>query len=153
MPIGVRLPSLGGRLAAGLGIFVGLGAFLILVPLDVLSTLVAHGVLSGITSGTIVLGGLLFAGLSAAAYVARPTRAYGPVCAGRSLAGILYLLLVAASATLSIPVGPTGSAVLGYSELILWLAIAPALGLVAAIAVTFADLKDPWARRRREFPG
>ncbi len=149
----IRLPHLGWRALVGVLLFVVYALLLVAGPLYVLGLVTAHGVVVGASVLEIEIGGVTLAALGATAYVVRPTRAYGPALLGRAAVGVVYLLLLAPAAYVSLHLGGAGSLTLGGSELVLWLAVVPMVSFVAALFVTISDERDPTVRLRREFPG
>jgi hypothetical protein len=151
--VGIRLPHLGWRALVGVVLFVLYVVLFVALPLYALSFIAGHGIVLGPSVALLEFGGLVLAALGAAVYVTRPTRAYGPMLMGRSVAGVVYLLLLAPLAALSVPLNGQGSITLSGSELVLWIAVVPLLSLGAAVFVTASDARDPTVRLRREFPG
>lgn len=151
-PPGVRLPSLAGR-AAVAGLLLGvLLALTVGLPAILLTQLGAHGVSSSITPLDTTLGGIAISVLSAAAYLLRPTRAYGPVVVGRAVATIVYFLLLVQYATVAIPVGSGATATVDYAALLQVLALLPLFGVVGGALVAVSDLRRLDDRLRAEFP-
>ncbi|MHB8351637.1 MAG: hypothetical protein ACYDFT_02950 [Thermoplasmata archaeon] len=150
-PSGTRLPPFGTRLTIGILILIPSVAITVGAPAYLLE-LLGHGQESTVTDLTIVIGGSIVSVLSSAAYVLRPTRAYGPTSAARSAALILYLTLLASYARLTIPLGLETTATITYSEMLLALSVVPLLWLVSALLVTLSDIWDPVARLRIDFP-
>ncbi len=151
-PSGTRLPPLRTRLLLGLLLLLASIAVTVGAPAYLLHLLgEGHGY-SSVNDLQIVVGGTVVSILSTAAYVARPTRAFGPLSAARSAALILYLTLLASNATLTIPLGGASTATVTYSGMLLALSVVPLLWLMSALLVTLSDIWDPVARLRIDFP-
>lgn len=150
--IGIRRPRWGWRIAGAAAILIVLLLLFVVVPLRLLGLVRGFGISTGTNLTLLVLGGCAFAALAAASYLLRPTRAYGPTLAARAAVGIVYLVLLAPFATARLILGGSFDATVGVSALLLWLAIVPAVNLVAALFVTASDARDPRVRLRREFP-
>ncbi|MGI0052852.1 MAG: hypothetical protein ACREC5_03170 [Thermoplasmata archaeon] len=123
---------------------VGLPAYLL--------SLLGQGSSSSVTDFQIVVGGSIVSALSSAAYVLRPTRAYGPVVGAQAVGTILYLSLLGSHATIAFPIGSATTAVANYSQLLFFLTFVPVLWLGGALLVTLSDIWHPTARLRDEFP-
>lgn len=150
-PSGTRLPSLAGRLVVGVMVLIFSIAITVGAPAYLLQ-LLGHGQGSSVTDLQLVVGGSIVSVLASAAYVLRPTRAYGPTSAARSLALIFYLTLLIPNARLTIPLGLETTATVDYSVMLLALSVVPLLWLVSALFVSLSDIWDPVARLRIDFP-
>jgi hypothetical protein len=122
------------------------------VPYLAASWLAGHGISVGLPVTWLLLVGGLIALLGAAAYLLRPTRAYGPtLIIGASVSlGYVLLLLPTASVGVGLPDGGTVS--LGYGAVLVVLAAIVAVRLTAAVLVTVQDARYPYQRRAYEFP-
>jgi hypothetical protein len=151
-PPGVRRPSLFGRLVVGLLILFVLVLLTVGVPIYLLALLGTQGAVSGLGATQVTVGGLVLSGLSAVAYVLRPTRLYGPIGVTRALGTIAYFLLLAGNASVTLPVGANATATVDYASVPTLLAAVAAFGLLSAALVTWSDARYPTARLEKEFP-
>ena len=146
------LPPLGRRLAVGGVRFLLAGVALVAVPLEVVRVLSTHHVSTSIASFTIVGAGLALAALGAARSVLRPTAAYGPTSMLASAAATAYLWILSSAAQASVTVGGHVALTIGFGEVMRLIALAPAIGFVAAAVTTWEDLAHPGERLRAEYP-
>jgi hypothetical protein len=151
-PPGVRRPSLFGRLVVGLLLLFLLVLLTVGVPVYLLALLGTHGAVSVLGTTQLTVGGLVLSGLTAAAYVLRPTRLYGPVGVTRALGTIVYFLLLAGNASITLPVGANATATVDYASVPILLAGVAAFGLLSAALVSWSDARYPSARLEKEFP-
>ena len=129
-----------------------LAVVLAVIPFEVVQRLGGFGVTTGATAAELFAAGIVLAALAGARSFAKPTRAYGPVSLVTAAAGIGYLLWLAGRATVAIaPTADVGIA-LGYGTILELLAIAPALGLVAALVTTIEDARHPGERLPFDYP-
>ncbi len=101
--------------------------------------------------GTVLLFGLLLAALAIAAYVARPSRAAGPVAAGYDLAILAYLYWLAQSSSLALAY-QSFTIALGVRAVFLLFMVPPAVRLVADLLTTAEDAFRPTERYPFDFP-
>jgi hypothetical protein len=122
------------------------------LPAYVLGQLGGHGATSSISLMQTTIGGVAISFLSAAVFILRPTRGYGPSVMARAAVTSVYFLTLAGNALVSVPLpgGPTIG--VSYGTLLDWLALIPAFSLVGGALVTFSDQGDLAARLRRDFP-
>lgn len=151
-PPAARIPGLARRLVVGTSRFVGLAIALGWVPYEILVRLAAFHVVSGVPPDDLLVAGVGLAFLAAARYVAKPSRAYGPVAMLAGAAGVAYLLWLGAHATLVIAPFSRVGLTISYGAVLDLLAIAPALRLVAGAVTTVEDLRRPGERLPFDFP-
>ncbi len=89
--------------------------------------------------------------LSTAAYVARPTRAFGPLSTVASLGKVLYLVYFAGFAWAAISIS-SATVRLDFGNLLLLLAIVPAFGVGAGLLTTVEDARYPGERLPFDYP-
>ncbi|MCI4368966.1 MAG: hypothetical protein L3K09_05330 [Thermoplasmata archaeon] len=147
-----RIPSLGRRLLGGALRFVPLLVLWVGVPYYAFRAAGQYGVHSPISLPALGTIGLFVAFLSAASYVLKPTRLYGPVSFVGSLLVIGYLLSIVPSATLTLTVGNGVNVSLGYGTLVLFLLAAPILSALSALVTAAEDAVDPLERLSVDFP-
>ncbi len=146
-----NVPSLARRLTIGSLRLVPLLVFYVVIPDLGLQSLQAHGIASGLPFGAVTVFGAVLAVISTVAYVARPTRAYGPLATVSSLGKVVYLLYFAAFATISITISSIGVQ-LEFGDLLRLLAIVPAFGVVAGLLTTVEDVRRPGERIPLDYP-
>ena len=147
-----RRPRLGPRLVLGTLLLLPLLLLTVGIPAYLLNQLEGHGASSSISLMQTTIGGLALSLLSAAVYILRPSRGYGPSVMARAAVTSVYFLTLAANTlvSVSLPGGPTIG--VSYGTLLEWLAVLPAFSMVAGAFVTYSDQGDLEARLRREFP-
>jgi hypothetical protein len=152
-PPGVRLPSLGPRVALAGLYLVFLLAISVGLPAVLFAELGQYSGHSGINPIDTTLGGTFVSVLAVNAFLLRPTRAYGPAAAARALATTAYLLFLVPLATVALPVASDANVTLGYAPLLEYLALVPLFSLAAALLITASDWREPYARLRIDYPG
>lgn len=146
------IPSLGHRIVVGSLMFIGLLVLIVVLPYEFVNeSLLLHGSF-GLSIPSIVGIGLLIAILSPAAYVARPTRWYGPLFAVKCVVVLLYLWVLATIAVITISVQWNILGVLGFGTIIVLAMSIPGLKLVSAVLTTIEDLVRPGERLPWDFP-
>jgi hypothetical protein len=150
-PASAPLPGVTASRVAGAVIY---GFFLFLLygylPYRVDPVLAAHGLAPRFSPELLLAVGALLAFLSAFAYAAKPTRAWGPARLGVYAVVIGYLLVLLRDPFDHV----TASSVtftFGYGPLLELFLIPPALGALYAILVTVGDYLHPQERIRRMF--
>jgi hypothetical protein len=151
-PDGVQRPSLGGRIAIGVLVFVLLAIVCVGLPEYALQQLHLVGATSQVTSTQVAFGGLILSALWAVTYVLRPTGAYGAAGMARAAATSAYFLLLAPFASVTLPIGHSLTATISYGDLLLVLAILPVFGFVGSLLVLLSDRHDLDTRLRLEYP-
>ena len=150
---GHRIPSLGHRIVVGALRFIPLVIVLVGLPVAVLTDLAARGIAPPVPILTATAAGISIAILSTAAYIGKPTRAYGPLTIATSSVAVVYLLALLARPSLRIAIPGTAVALsIGYAHLLELLLIVPALGLLAGIVTLMEDLRSRGERLRYDFP-
>jgi hypothetical protein len=147
-----RYPTASSRI--GLGIVVGflLAVAFVALPYVVLSGLGRFGLQPALDSRTVLWAGAILAGLGAARYVLKPSRAYGPSSIAYALGWIAYLAWLIAQSPIAFTFrGATIS--LGYGTFLLAAMVVPVLGLVAGFVTTIEDAAYPGDRLPFDFPG
>jgi hypothetical protein len=150
-PAPLQIPSLTRRIILG-----SLRAFGMILLFLVVPYLLLHTVAPAVHLRTPIglaplLGlGLAVVILSTAAYIARPTRAYGPLLILGGIIGILYLLYLASVGEVALGGGQVGIA-LGFRGLFLIAALVPFFGLCQGLVLTLEDLRRPGERIGYEY--
>jgi hypothetical protein len=147
-----RIPSLTRRVVVAAVILVVFLLVYIVLPTTLLARLTPVGLLSPIPPALIVAGGAALAALSAARYLAKPTRVYGPVWTVGSAAAIAYLVLLLPYASFSISPGHGGSFSLDYRVLLEVAMVIPGLRLLSGVVTTVEDARHPKERLPYDFP-
>lgn len=145
-------PSFGRRLVGGGLLLIPLFALWVALPVYAGAFLGQYGVRIGLPLPTVLILGSSIAVLGAAAYVLRPTRAYGPILLAGGALSLLFLLWFSESAVVSVAVPNGGLATVGYGAVLLGLAVVVVVRLLAAVVVTAQDLRNPTERLAYEFP-
>ncbi|MCI4337217.1 MAG: hypothetical protein L3K17_08535 [Thermoplasmata archaeon] len=151
-PPRAQVPSLARRLVVGALIMLPLLVFWVGLPTIALEQLGNRGVSSSLGVATISAVGLLLAFLGAARYVAKPTRAYGPLEFLGAVAMSAYLLAIVPFANLHLSVGNSVDLTLNYAPLLELLAIIPAFAAAAALLTTVEDGLRPGERLPFDYP-
>lgn len=146
-----KIPSLARRLTFGGLRMLPLVVVYVALPLLGFQALEMHGLVEGLPIAQVVLLGLALAFLSTAAYVARPTRAFGPFSTASSAGKVLYLVYFAGFAWASVSVA-SASVRLDFGNLLLLLAVVPAFGIAAGILTTVQDARHPGERLPFDYP-
>jgi hypothetical protein len=146
-----HIPALARRLTIGSLRLIPLVIAYIVLPNLAIQQLQGYGVVSGIPSATLFGFGILLAALSTAAYVARPSGAYGPLATLSSVAKVVYLVYLSGFAWVAIAVSNVGVQ-LQFGNLLLLLAVVPAFGVVAGIVTTVEDARHPGERLPFDYP-
>ena len=152
VPPQAEIPSLARRVTIGSLRLIPVLVVYVVVPVIGVSRLQGLGVTSGFPIFWIAVAGVVLAILGMARYVAKPTRAFGPVCIAASGAGILYLLSFAPYASAMITLGSGGSIAITYGTLLMLAAIIPAFGLAAGVVTTVEDVRNPGERLPFDYP-
>jgi len=152
-PEAYQVPSLGYRILAGAARLVPLLVVLVGMPVAVLQYLAAHQVSLPVSVVTVSVFGITISVLSTARYVAKPTRAYGPLSMATSAVAFAYLFTLWLQATYRISVPNSAMTIsVGYAELVDLLLLVPALALVAGFLASVEDLRSPTERLPFDFP-
>ncbi|MCI4317550.1 MAG: hypothetical protein L3J96_03345, partial [Thermoplasmata archaeon] len=126
--------------------------FYVIIPYVGLTELAQFGITTGYSLGLIIVLGLALAGLGAAAYFSKPTKAYGPLSIAGSALAIVYLLLLAKSSSITLGVGNSGSFTLFYGGMLTLFAIVPAIRIGSGVLTTLEDVLRPGERLPFDFP-
>ncbi len=147
----VRIPSLSRRIAFGALRLLPLLALYVVFPYLGFQGLTQYGLVEGLPLSQVLFFGVGLAILSTAAYVARPTRAFGPLSTASSLAKVAYLLYFAGFAWAAVSVS-TATVRLDFGTLLELLALVPAFGVAAGVLTTVQDVRHPGERLRFDYP-
>jgi len=147
-----RVPSVGRRIAVAVLRLVPLLFVFVVVPYLLLRRLDAIGVGTALSWPVLAIAGTVLAVLSTARYLARPTRAYGPLSVLQSAVGLLYLLYLASAATARVAFGGGVTFTIGYAEIFWILTVVPVVGIGAGLVTTVEDFRHPGERLPWEFP-
>jgi hypothetical protein len=147
-----NIPSLGRRIVFASLRLVGLLIFFVAIPLGILGLLSAHGINPPYTVLTVSVVGIVLSVLGAAATIARPTRAYGPLAFFAAVTLFVYLLALAKNGIITVSVGSGATLQLSYGGAVLLLALMPVLGAVAAMFTILEDGLSPGERLPYDYP-
>jgi hypothetical protein len=147
-----RIPSWGWRLTLGVLRLAPLLLLFTAVPYVVLQVLAAHGIHSPINFASVAVVGVLVSVLSAAAYILKPTRAFGPVWMASSVVTVAYFLSFVPEASFSTGLPNGGLFTITYGNVLLLLAVVPGLRAVASAFTTYEDVARPTERLPLDFP-
>jgi hypothetical protein len=141
----------------GVLIAIALVVVLVIVPYIFIKTLSGFGLNLGLPLVDLIAFGIILAALSSAAYIAKPTRAYGPLFATKSGVTLVYLFIFAGLATAGLSFNSNGgsgggSVNFGWAALIWIVMIIPAIKLVAGLVTTVEDIMHPGERLPYDFP-
>jgi hypothetical protein len=148
-----EVPSLEYRILAAALRLIPLLILFVGLPVAVLDYLSSRQISLPVSVATVEAFGVAIAVLSTARYIAKPTRAYGPVSMATSAVTIAYLVTLWLQATYRISV-PSSAVTLsvGYAGLIDLLLVVPALALLAGLITTVEDVRSPKERLPFDFP-
>jgi len=150
---GYEVPPLGSRILAGGTRLVPLLVVLVVLPVALLQYLAAHQVSLPVSVVTVAVYGVAISTLSTARYIAKPTRAYGPLSMATSAAALSYLFTLWLQATYHISVPNSAVTIsVGYVDLVDLLLLIPALSFVAGFLASVEDLRSPTERLPFDFP-
>ena len=147
-----RIPGLAHRMAAAAVLFVAALVVIAFLPYEVLRRLEGTAVSVPVTPFEVLAVGVGMSLLLALRYLAKPTRAYGPIAILTAVAGIAYLLWLAARATIAVVPGNGVGITISYGTILDLVAVAPFLSLVAATLTTIEDLRRPGERLPFDYP-
>ncbi len=150
---GYHIPSLGYRILVAALRLIPSFLLLIALPIAVLDFASSKGLAIPISTSAVAIGGLALLALGTARYIAKPTRAFGPLSIANSLAGAVYLLYAISRSPYRLVI-PGGSAtvVAGYATFLELMLLAPLFGIVAGILTTIEDARSPTERLPFDFP-
>jgi hypothetical protein len=151
-PGNANIPSLTRRVAFASLRLVFLLLFFVAIPLGLLSALAARGIQTPVSLITVSTVGIVLSVLGAAATIARPTRAYGPIALVSAGLFFVYLIDLARNGTVTFSVGSGATFQLSYGSAILLVAVMPILSLVAASLTTLEDARHPGERLPFDYP-
>jgi hypothetical protein len=146
-----HVPSLARRLTFGALRLVPLLIVYVVLPNVSLQALQSQGLVSGLPLAQVTVFGAGLAVLSTAAYVVRPTRAYGPLSVVSSLGKVLYLVYFATFAWVALSLSTVGIQ-LDFGNLLLLLAVLPVFGIVSGVLITIEDARHPGERLPFDYP-
>ncbi|HEV2165538.1 MAG TPA: hypothetical protein VGS23_00955 [Thermoplasmata archaeon] len=146
-----RLPTLSNRIAWGTVRAVPLAALYLGWPYVAQELSNRFGVPFPFPFGTVLLFGLALTALSFLSYVAKPTRAYGPISAVSAASLLAYLLWLAGRSTAGLSY-QGATITVNFSELMLIAAVVPILLLISALVTTLEDGLRPTERYPADFP-
>jgi hypothetical protein len=149
---GANIPSLPNRIGWATLRLAGLLVFFVAIPLGVLNALAAHGITPPYSLLAVSAVGILLSVLGAAATIARPTRAFGPIAFVGSVAFFVYLLALAKNGVVTVGLGSGATFQLSYGNAILLLALMPVLGAIAAMLTIVEDGLSPGERLPFDYP-
>jgi hypothetical protein len=147
-----NIPSLPRRVVYASFRLIFLLIFFVAIPLGLLNFLAAHGIQTPLSLVTVSTVGIALSVLGAAATIARPTRAYGPIALLGAVVFFLYLLDLARNGTVTLSVGSGATFQLSYGSAILLVAVMPVLGAIAAALTTLEDATHPGQRLPFDYP-
>jgi hypothetical protein len=148
-----QVPSLEYRILAAALRLIPLLILFVGLPVAVLNYLSSRQVSLPVSVVTVETFGIAIAVLSTARYIAKPTRAYGPVSMATSAVALAYLFTLWLEATYRIMVPSSAVTIsIGYGGLIDLLLAVPALALLAGLVTTVEDFRSPTERLPFDFP-
>lgn len=150
-PTTYRLPPPSQRIVRGALLALPAAFFYLGIPFLALGLFQRFGVPFPYDPGPLALGGIVLTSLTVGKYLAKPTRAFGPVAALHATALIAYLIGLAARSTLSFSIGGANVGI-GFSMLLLFATAIPLFSLGAALVTTAEDLVRPTERYPFDFP-
>jgi hypothetical protein len=125
---------------------------LVVIPYKIVTTLQGYGLILGLSLWVIVAFGVVLTALTAAAYIAQPTKAYGPLFIAKSGVALAYLFVLAGAASFSLSVKGGTSVSMEWSALIWLVMIIPAIKIIAGLVITLEDVRHPGERLPYDFP-
>lgn len=153
LPVNYYVPSLEYRILAAALRLIPLLILLVVIPVAILDYLASKQISLPVAVATVEAFGVAIAVMSTARYLAKPTRAYGPVSMATSVVTLAYLFALWLQATYRVSVPKSAVTVsIGYAGLIDILLLIPALALVAGLITTVEDLRSPMERLPFAYP-
>lgn len=150
---GYVVPSLGYRILVAALRIIPSFFLLIALPIAVLEFVRSKGIALPISTNAVLVGGLVLIALGTARYIAKPTRAYGPLSVAAALAAFAYLLYaISLSPYRFVIPGGSASVAAGYALFLELMLIAPALAIAAGILTTIEDAHSKTERLLFDFP-
>ena len=150
---GYQVPSLGYRILVAALRLIPSFFLLVALPVAALSFVNSRGIALPISTTAVVVWGLILLGLGTARYIAKPTRAYGPLSVVTSFVSLLYLVYALGLSPYRLVVpGGSASVTAGYSMFLELAMIIPAIGIVVGFLVTLEDARAPGERLPFDFP-
>ena len=147
----LRIPSLARRVTIG-SIRAALTIVgIVLVPWWLLNLLGGFGLTTPVALAGIAVLGMLVAIIGALRYIARPTRAFGPMTSVASLVSLAYLLYLIPIASVGLDHGNDVSIALDFSRFLQYALLVPLFGIAAGIVTTVEDFVRPGERVRYEY--
>lgn len=148
-----RVPSLGYRILVAALRLIPSFFVVVALPVAALSFAESQGVALPISILAVVAWGLALLALGTARYIAKPTRAYGPLSVATSAVSLLFLVYALGLSPYRFDIsGGSASIVAGYSMFLEVLMIIPAIGVVVGVLTTVEDVRAPRERLPFDFP-
>jgi hypothetical protein len=136
------------RIAIGIIRTIPLLFVLVILPVEVLGALPAHGITFPISTTMIVAGGIALAAASAVRYIVRPSSWFGPAVIGRAAVAAVYLYLLIPLAWVQVALANSSTTLhLSYAIVVELLLVVPLLGLAEGGLILYSDRVDPMVRR------
>jgi hypothetical protein len=145
------IPSLSRRIAWASVRAALLLVAIVVVPWYALNVLSGYGVGTPVPFLGLALLGVAFAGLGAARYISRPTRAFGPMTIAASLVSFAYLLYLIPIATVGFQHANDVSVAINFGRFLQYCLIAPLFGLASGAVTTYEDFARPNERINYEY--
>jgi hypothetical protein len=148
-----RIPSLGYRIVVAAVRLVPLVVVLVGLPVAALTYLQSRSLSLPVSVDTVMAYGIALCAISTARYIAKPTRAYGPISVASSVVTLAFLVTLLLQSTYNFGVPQTSAVIsLTYRDLIEVLLAVPVFSLAAGLVTTIQDLRSPYERLPFDFP-
>ncbi len=133
------------------------GAIVLILALVVGPTLgvnlaAMHGISVGVSTTQIALIGGSISILVMARYVAKPTRAFGPLWIAADGAALVSFLFLSTEPAIMANLPNYGEVTVSFGELWFFLALVPGIRMIGAILTTIEDIRHPGERMPFDFP-
>ncbi len=150
---GYHIPSLGYRILVASLRLIPSFFLLVALPVAALTFVNSRGIALPISTTAVLVWGLVLLALGTARYIAKPTRAYGPLSVAASFVSLLYLVYALGLSPYRFVVpGGSASITAGYSMFLEVAMIIPAIGIVVGLLTTVEDARAPEERLPFDFP-
>ncbi|MCI4340342.1 MAG: hypothetical protein L3J73_03635 [Thermoplasmata archaeon] len=147
----LRIPTLGRRITIG-SIRAALTIVgIVIVPWWLLNLLGGFGLTTPVALAGIIVLGIVVALVGAIRYIARPTRAFGPMTSLASVISLVYLLYLIPIASVGIDHGNDISIALDFGRFLQYALLVPLFGIAAGVVTTVEDFVRPGERVRYEY--
>jgi len=150
---GYQVPSLGYRILVAALRLIPSFFLLVALPVAALSFVNSRGIALPISTTAVLVWGLVLLALGTVRYIAKPTRAYGPLMIATSFVSLLYLVYALGLSPYRVVVpGGSASITAGYSMFLEVAMIIPTIGILVGLLTTVEDARTPEERLPFDFP-